>query len=45
MIKQAKTTTKTPFDAKPYTITITKVEVMQVTAKRGDMIRIRGKAK
>ena len=43
LIKQKKTTTKPPFDPKPYTIT--KVEGMQVTAERGDKIRVRNKAK
>ena len=42
-IKQKKTTTKPPFDPKPYIIT--EVDGMQVTAKRGDLIRIRNKAK
>ena len=43
LIKQKKTTVKPPFDPKPYTIT--KVEGMQVTAERGDKIRVRNKAK
>ena len=43
LIKQKKTTIKPPFDPKPYTIT--KVEGMQITAERGDKIRVRNKAK
>ena len=43
LIKQKKTTNKPPFDPKPYTIT--KVEGMQITAERGDKIRVRNKAK
>ena len=43
LIKQNKTTIKPPFDPKPYTIT--KVEGMQVTAKRGDTVRVRNKAR
>ena len=43
LIKQKKTTTKPPFDPKPYIIT--EVEGMQVTAKRGDKIKVRNKAK
>ena len=42
-IKQKKTTTKPPFDPRPYIIT--EVEGVQVTAKRGDKIRIRNKGK
>ena len=43
MIKQKKTTIKPPFDPKPYTVT--EVEGMQVTAERGNKIRVRNKAK
>ena len=42
-IKQKKTTTQPPFDPKPYKIT--EVEGVQVTAKRGDKIMTRNKAK
>ena len=43
LIKQEKTTVKPPFDPKPYVVT--EVKGTQVTARRGDRIRVRNKAK
>ena len=43
LIKQQKTTTKPPYDPKPYTVT--KVKGTQITAVRGDQVKLRNAAK
>lgn len=43
LIKQQKTSTKPPFDPQPYTVT--KVKGTQITASRGDQVKVRNAAK
>jgi len=43
LIKQQKTTIKSPFDPKPYTVT--NVKSTQITTSRGDQLKLRNMAK